>query len=76
MNAYRLRLLTRGDAAALLRLFSQPAVGEYMDIPVLGSETEALEIIRWTEEVRAAETGMRFAIRTTDDSPPLQPLQS
>lgn len=62
---YSLRPLTLDDAQDLFAEMSEPRVTEFMDIEAMTEVSEAVEVIEWTQDIRAKESGFRWAIRTT-----------
>lgn len=60
---FELAPLSVSDAADVLAEFSDPRVVEWMDIEPLRTTAEAISIIRWAEDRRALEAGIRWAIR-------------
>jgi ribosomal-protein-alanine N-acetyltransferase len=62
-----LTVLELSDAQRLFEIFSQQRVVEHMDIDQCPSVDEAQSIIRWTQEIRDDETGIRWGIRLRSD---------
>ncbi len=62
-DRFALRPLAAADAAELLAHLGDPEVTAYMDIAPLGSADEALDVIAWAQERRAADVGVRWSIR-------------
>ena len=50
------------DAPAILALFGDPAVAEFMDIDPLDDIEEALGIVAWADERRASGLGARWGV--------------
>ncbi len=64
---FALRPLAPADAAELFVMFSDADVVRFMDIDRHGDISEAQSVIEWTQNIRAAGTGVRFAIRARSD---------
>ena len=64
---FALRPLAVEDAADFLAHLSDPAVTEFMDIEPLAAIEQAEAIIAWTQSIRVAGTGVRWAIRGRED---------
>jgi ribosomal-protein-alanine N-acetyltransferase len=60
---FRLKPLAVGDAADLLTHLSDPAVTQFMDIEPQTDVEQALDVIAWAGEIRAAGAGVRWTIR-------------
>jgi [ribosomal protein S5]-alanine N-acetyltransferase len=60
---YVLRPLEPADAGDFLAHLSDPAVVEFMDIEPQTDADETLATIAWTQGIRAAAAGVRWAIR-------------
>lgn len=58
-----LKPLAESDAEAFFSHLSDPAVVEYMDIDPHIDVAETLDVIDWAQGLRAAGTGIRWAIR-------------
>lgn len=56
------------DAEDLLRAFSDAEVVRFMDIERHTDIAEARSVIEWTQNIRAAGTGVRWAIRAREDA--------
>jgi ribosomal-protein-alanine N-acetyltransferase len=65
---YRLSPLARADAEDLFAHFADPAVVEFMDIDAHASLDEALGVIGWSQSLRAAGTGARWAVHSRRES--------
>ncbi len=61
---FDLKPLAPADAAELLEEFSDEDVVRYMDIDRHTDVAQTLAVIEWTQNIRAAGTGLRWAIRT------------
>lgn len=66
---FLMRPLEDADGPALLALFADPAVAEFMDIDPLEDLEEALGIIEWASERRETGLGVRWSIRLQDGGP-------
>ena len=64
---FALKPLAVDDAEAFLAHLSDPAVVEYMDIEPQTDIAETLDVIDWARGLRAAGTGVRWAIRALAD---------
>jgi ribosomal-protein-alanine N-acetyltransferase len=64
---FGLRPLEPADAAELLTLFSDAEVVRFMDIERHTDIEETELVIEWTQNIRAAGTGVRWAIRAKSD---------
>jgi len=63
---FSLRPLEPSDAADLLAVFSDGEVVRFMDIERHTDIGETAAVIEWTQNIRAAGTGVRWAIRARD----------
>lgn len=66
---YVLRPLEAADAEALLAIFGDPSVVEYMDIPPVTSVAEAEDIVAWAQRRREQGLGARWAVRAATGGP-------
>jgi [ribosomal protein S5]-alanine N-acetyltransferase len=64
---YHLRPLATKDAPALFKLFSDPAVVEYMDIDPCPNLSAAAAIIEWTQAIRRDSVGIRWGVFSQHD---------
>jgi ribosomal-protein-alanine N-acetyltransferase len=63
---FELKPLDPADAPELLEEFSDTEVVRFMDIERHTDIAETLSVIEWTQNIRAAGTGVRWAIRARD----------
>jgi RimJ/RimL family protein N-acetyltransferase len=63
---FALRPLEDADAADVLRHLGDPKVVAFMDTPPLADLGEALAVVRWAQERRADDAGVRWSIRPRD----------
>lgn len=63
---FALRPLEDADASDLLRHLGDPAVVAFMDTAPLAELDEALAVVRWAQERRADDAGVRWSIRPRD----------
>jgi ribosomal-protein-alanine N-acetyltransferase len=65
-DRFELKPLAPADAPELLEEFSDTDVVRFMDIERHTDIAETLSVTEWTQNIRAAGTGVRWAIRARD----------
>lgn len=68
-DRFVMRPLEARDAPEILALFGDPAVVEFMDIEPLQALDEALGVVDWACERRAAGLGVRWGVRPAGEGP-------
>ncbi|MEM7019988.1 MAG: GNAT family protein [Pseudomonadota bacterium] len=67
-SRFVLNRFSDADAEDLFRHFSTPTIVEHMDIAPLQTVEQAQEIIDWTKSIYQDKTGIRWIIRTHEES--------